>query len=191
MSTRQRAARRRRERQFLDRAIDYWGSKSALARALGVSYQAVQTWCRDGVPLERCPEVERATCGAVQCEQLREDYRALDDRPYRKPPPADAVYLVAALSEHAERNLAAFDAFATEARRLRRTGRRVLNPVEHPGRRVPAASDGCLRADLVDLLTHCDTVVTFPGWKRSRGARLQVSLARKLGLRVHEAGEIG
>lgn len=187
MSARQRAARRRRERQFLDRAIAICGSKSALARAIGVSYQAVQTWCKDRVPLERCPGVELATRGAVQCEQLREDYRALDDRPYRKPRPTDAVYLAGPAPGRPEIHLAAFDA---EARRLRGAGLRVVNPAEVERPHV-AANDGVLRAELVDLLTHCDTVVTLPGWKRSRGARLQVYLARKLGMRVHEVGEIG
>ena len=188
MSARQRAAQRRRQRQFLDRAIAHCGSKTALARAVGVSYQAVQAWCRDGVPLERCPEVELATGGAVQCEQLREDYRALDNRPYRKPRPTDAVYLAGPMSGAADPD---FPAFHAEARRLRGAGLRVLNPAEVLRRPRPAANDGFLRADLVDLLTHCDMVVALPGWKRSRGARLQVYLARQLGMRVHEAGEIG
>lgn len=50
-------------------------SGNALARKLGVSAVIVSQW-RTGVravPAERCPAIERATAGAVRCEDLRPD----------------------------------------------------------------------------------------------------------------------
>lgn len=50
------------------------GSQTALARAVGVVPQVVNNWHRRGnVPAEYCPAIERATAGAVRCEDLRPD----------------------------------------------------------------------------------------------------------------------
>ena len=50
------------------------GSQTALARAVGVVPQVVNHWQRRGnVPAEYCPRIERATQGAVRCEDLRPD----------------------------------------------------------------------------------------------------------------------
>lgn len=51
------------------------GSQRALATALGVTKAAVWQWKEDGrqVPAEHCPQIERLTCGAVRCEDLRPD----------------------------------------------------------------------------------------------------------------------
>jgi DNA-binding transcriptional regulator YdaS (Cro superfamily) len=187
LSLRMRTARRRRENQHLDRAVAHSGSKSALGRQVGVSYQAIQSWYKERVPLERCPQVETATGGVVQCEQLREDYSLLAARPYRKRPQADAVYISGPMTGIADLN---FPAFHAEARRLRNLGLRVINPAEV---QLPADSPWAtfLRVDLIDLLTHCDTVVVLPGWDRSKGAQLEVFVARQLGMRVVKAGEIG
>ncbi len=41
---------------------------------MGVSPQAVNKWIvRNSPPAERCPDIERATNGAVRCEDLRPD----------------------------------------------------------------------------------------------------------------------
>jgi DNA-binding transcriptional regulator YdaS (Cro superfamily) len=59
----------------IEQAISIVGSATRLARILGVSTQAVCFW-RDGargIPAERCPSIERATEGAVRCEDLRPD----------------------------------------------------------------------------------------------------------------------
>lgn len=59
----------------IERAIEKVGSASALAAALQVSAAAVGQW-KSGerrIPAERCPEIERATGGAVRCEDLRPD----------------------------------------------------------------------------------------------------------------------
>lgn len=187
LSARTRAARQRRQAQALDHACAHFGSKSALARALGVSPQAVQFWFKRIVPIERCAPIELATRGAVQCEQLREDYRVLEVRPYRRRGPVDAVYVSGPMSGLPNLNYPAFNA---EARRLRDLGLRVINPAESP---LPEESEwtAFLRADLIEMLAHCDTVVTLPGWEKSKGARLEISVARALGMRIVKAGELG
>jgi DNA-binding transcriptional regulator YdaS (Cro superfamily) len=54
----------------LEKAIEHFGSLSAMARALQLSgYQVIQEWRRQArVPAEHCPTVERLT--GVRCEQL-------------------------------------------------------------------------------------------------------------------------
>lgn len=51
------------------------GSQAALSRAIGVSPPTISQWISGArpVPAERCPEIERATSGAVRCEDLRPD----------------------------------------------------------------------------------------------------------------------
>lgn len=63
------------DRHPIDIASDIVGSQVALASALGVSKGAVSQWKDDErrVPAEHCPAIERATRGAVRCEDLRPD----------------------------------------------------------------------------------------------------------------------
>lgn len=51
------------------------GASAKLARALQVSSVMVSQWVGGvkAVPAERCPEIEKATAGAVKCEELRPD----------------------------------------------------------------------------------------------------------------------
>ena len=63
------------EMEPIERAIKHFGSQAALASALGVKQPTVSEWLTGDrqVPAERCPEIERATGGAVRCEELRPD----------------------------------------------------------------------------------------------------------------------
>jgi len=57
------------------KAIEIIGGPSRTALLLEVTPQAVCFW-RDGkrkLPAENCPRIERATNGAVRCEELRPD----------------------------------------------------------------------------------------------------------------------
>ena len=54
-------------------AAEAVGSISKLAALLGLSVQCVSNWRKRRVPAEYCPAIERATGGAVRCEQLRPD----------------------------------------------------------------------------------------------------------------------
>jgi DNA-binding transcriptional regulator YdaS (Cro superfamily) len=54
------------------------GSQSRLATEIGAQPQLVWQWAqgdRRQVPADRCPAIERATKGAVTCEELRADVR--------------------------------------------------------------------------------------------------------------------
>lgn len=55
------------------RAIEAAGGVTKLAVAMGITAQRVSNWVERGVPAERCPDIERATGGAVTCEELRPD----------------------------------------------------------------------------------------------------------------------
>ena len=85
-------------------------------------------------------------------------------------------------------NYAAFDATALW---LRAWGFVVVNPAE-VGRAVPDAGwdrymELAARA-IVD--PSLDLVVTLDGWEKSRGARLEVALARRLGIPVRSFAEL-
>ncbi len=51
------------------------GRTTLLGRILGVSSSLISQWANGirAVPAERCPEIEKATSGAVTCEELRPD----------------------------------------------------------------------------------------------------------------------
>lgn len=84
LSARMLAARRRREQRHFDRVVAVVGSKSAIARELDVTVQAVQWWRKKDVPPNRCRQLEALCRGVVQCEQLREDYAETEQRPFRR-----------------------------------------------------------------------------------------------------------
>lgn len=46
-----------------------------MARYLGVASPTVNQWVKGvrQIPVKRCPEIEKATNGAVRCEELRPD----------------------------------------------------------------------------------------------------------------------
>lgn len=58
----------------INKAIETIGTQTALAKAINVVPQVVNNWIRRGnVPANYCPSIERATNGAVTCEDLRPD----------------------------------------------------------------------------------------------------------------------
>ena len=58
----------------IQKAIDAAGGLTALGDRLGVTKGVVWAWKNRGqVPAEHCPAIERATAGAVRCEELRPD----------------------------------------------------------------------------------------------------------------------
>lgn len=60
--------------EALAKSAEILGSQSALARAVRVNPSTVACWIvRGGIPAEHCPLIERATGGAVRCEDLRPD----------------------------------------------------------------------------------------------------------------------
>lgn len=57
--------------------LDYLqgSSQADLAKALGVHPVLVHQWSKGKrrIPAERCPAIEKATAGAVRCEELMPD----------------------------------------------------------------------------------------------------------------------
>ncbi|WP_353631046.1 DUF4406 domain-containing protein [Achromobacter xylosoxidans] len=93
--------------------------------------------------------------------------------------PENRVYLAGPMSGIAEHN---FPAFHAAAERLRGLGLDVVNPADH------GLVDGLgwadyMRWDLVKL-AGCHSVYVLPGWEKSKGASLEISIARALGMPV-------
>lgn len=62
------------DKNLISIAAQAVGSRSELARIIGVSKGAVWQWEHERrIPAERCPAIERATNGAVTCEEMRPD----------------------------------------------------------------------------------------------------------------------
>ena len=89
-----------------------------------------------------------------------------------------------------------FPAFKAATERLRAAGYKVLCPTEV---RMDCGCLGALynceqkhdwadfvRADLIAMLRHANAVALLPGWDRSSGAKVEVSVALALGMRVRE-----
>jgi len=92
------------------------------------------------------------------------------------------IYIAGPMTGYPELNFPAFHAAAAE---WRAKGWHVENPAEiNPD--PDAGWHACMRKDIPRLL-KCDAVYLLPGWKRSRGARLEAHIAREMGLELHEA----
>lgn len=74
-----------------------------------------------------------------------------------------------------------FPAFNTAAAELRAEGVLVINPAEHgaPG----LTWERYMRADIA-LLVQCSRIHMLPGWRSSRGARLEHHIAQELGFTI-------
>lgn len=92
------------------------------------------------------------------------------------------VYVAGPMTGFPELNFPAFHAVAAH---LRSEGFEVVNPAElNDGEKSWA---DCMRTDIAQLVT-CDAVVTLPGWPASKGASLEVEIARSLGMRIVHGG---
>lgn len=49
------------------------GGPAVVARIVGCQPPSVIEWRKRGIPPDRCPQLERASNGAVQCEEMRPD----------------------------------------------------------------------------------------------------------------------
>lgn len=72
-------------------------------------------------------------------------------------------------------------AFAKVAKEVRARGYRIINPAELDKGEPKRSWEECLRRDIREMMLHCDGVATLPGWKKSRGATLEVMIAKALG----------
>jgi len=75
-------------------------------------------------------------------------------------------------------------AFAKATKRLRKAGYKVINPGELDGKGKQLTWNKCLRRDL-SYVVKMDAIATLPGWKDSRGANLEIYVAKELSMPVH------
>lgn len=75
-----------------------------------------------------------------------------------------------------------FPAFNAAAEALRAQGWHVENPADH-GVVAGATWEDYLAYDLTRI-GKCGAIYLLPGWSKSKGARLEHDLARRLGMRV-------
>lgn len=75
--------------------------------------------------------------------------------------------------------------FNNHATRLRNDGHEVINPADNFDGRTdhPAGRPAYMRLDIQHVLDS-EAVAVLPGWESSAGARLEVSVARELGLAI-------
>jgi len=95
------------------------------------------------------------------------------------------LYIAGPMSNLPELN---FPAFHAEAARLRALGFEIVNPAEIHFDTKPDWLTA-MRADIRELVT-CDGIALLPGWEQSKGANVEHTLARGLGLRVMQARHI-
>lgn len=75
-------------------------------------------------------------------------------------------------------------AFFKAAKALRKKGFSVVNPPELDKRSPQRTWEECLRRDIREMMS-CSGVATLNGWKNSRGAKLEVYIAKALNWPVH------
>ncbi|MFY8042016.1 MAG: DUF4406 domain-containing protein [Rhodoferax sp.] len=77
--------------------------------------------------------------------------------------------------------------FNSTTQRMRSAGFTVVNPAENG---LPASAPWAahMRRDLHSML-DCQGVALLPGWEESKGARLEVDIARALGMPVQTVDE--
>ena len=90
------------------------------------------------------------------------------------------IYLAGPMSGVENHN---FPAFHAEAKRLRDLGHTVINPAETDGGDTSNSWEYYMKKDIA-MMVGCDAVVVLPGWEKSRGANIEVNLARQLKIRV-------
>lgn len=79
-----------------------------------------------------------------------------------------------------------YPAFNAKAAELRASGRAVINPAEHDEPGLPWSE--YLRKDIRALM-DCSVIHLLPGWSRSKGALLELHIARELGFDIEGAAE--
>ena len=89
----------------------------------------------------------------------------------------NGIYVSGPMTGYPKLNRPKFNKIADQ---LSKYGYKVVNPAFF--------SDGlwkaCLVRDLIVMLLFCNKLALLPGWKKSKGAQLEISVARKLGFRI-------
>lgn len=88
------------------------------------------------------------------------------------------IYLSGPMSGYPDHN---FPAFVAAAARLREIGHHVISP--HEVVQPVLTWEACMRND-IKVLMDADVVAVLPGWKASKGARLEITIASALGMQI-------
>lgn len=94
----------------------------------------------------------------------------------------NAVYIAGPMTGLPEFNYPAFNAVAAQ---LRSQGCKVVNPAEQDTGSTGKPWEFYMRLGLRGLL-ECDAMVLLPGWRKSRGARIEHQIACELGMYIWE-----
>jgi hypothetical protein len=89
------------------------------------------------------------------------------------------VYIAGPMTGYPDLNFPAFNALAA-ALRAGMIDTTVVNPAEINADTTMAWAE-CMKRDIVELVT-CDVIHCLPGWRKSRGATLEVHIAEALGI---------
>lgn len=57
----------------MKKLVDYFGNKSKVGRAVGVTHQAIIKWGKTKVPSDRAIQIEQITKGEITVRDLRPD----------------------------------------------------------------------------------------------------------------------
>jgi hypothetical protein len=74
-------------------------------------------------------------------------------------------------------------AFQKAAKALRKKGYKVISPPELDKHSPQRSWEGCLRRDIAELL-KCDKIATLHGWKKSKGANLEIHIGKQLKYKI-------
>ena len=88
------------------------------------------------------------------------------------------VYIAGPMTGYEDFNYPAFHAAAAE---LRAQGYEVLNPAEHFEGRQDLPYQTYMRGAITALL-EAEAIYTLPGWTSSKGAKMEMLIAERLGL---------
>ena len=141
---------------------------------------------------ERIDDCETVPCERLSCTEHHPDY----DPHWRCPADATCrevqvgrghtcltIYISGPMSGYPDFN---FPAFRTVAKRWREDGHTVVNPAEINADDPARSWEDCIRRDLRELL-GCNAIALLPGWLQSRGANIEVQVARALQMAFYDA----
>ena len=100
------------------------------------------------------------------------------------------IYISGPMTGHPDKNLESFKQAQTV---LESKGYNVLNPhkiadtvnIRFFEMGKIAEYEDYLKEDLIQLLSHADCVLVLPGWRSSKGAKLEVAVALACGIKVY------
>jgi len=137
--------------------------------------------------------------GTVPGAQVEKEVKAFWEREYRNfglaqvkeegcllLPKDECYFLAGPMTGLPNRNALAFNEIAAE---MRAQGFLVINPVEIGDdlnctlRRQPTREE-YLRTGLQILINQCTAIIMLPGWRKSKGARVEHRIAKELGYEI-------